>query len=87
MVSKKVTLTNKTGLHARPASNLVAFVKKFQSTVTIINGEKKANAASIINVLTLGAKQGTELEIVADGADEAIAVEEIAKYIADLKEW
>ena len=30
MVSKKVTLTNKTGLHARPASNLVAFVKKFQ---------------------------------------------------------
>ena len=32
MVSKKVTLTNKTGLHARPASNLVAFVKKFQSS-------------------------------------------------------
>ena len=31
MVSKKVTLTNKTGLHARPASNLVAFVKKYKS--------------------------------------------------------
>lgn len=86
MVSKKVTLTNKTGLHARPASNLVAFVKKFKSTVFILNGEKKANAASIINVLTLGAKQGTELEVTADGEDEAVAVEEIVKFISELEE-
>ena len=86
MVSKKVTLTNKTGLHARPASNLVSFVKKYKSTVFIVNGAKKANAASIINILTLGAKQGTELEVIAEGEDEAVAVEEIVAFIAALEE-
>ena len=48
--------------------------------------KKKANAASIINVLTLGAKQGTELEVIADGEDEAVAVEEIVKFISELEE-
>ena len=57
MVSKKVVVTNKTGLHARPASNLVAFCKNYNSKIFLSNGEKKVSAASIIHVLTLGVKQ------------------------------
>ena len=87
MLSRKVIVNNKTGLHARPASSLVSFVKKFKGcTVTIINGDKKANAASIINVLTLGAKQGAELEVIVEGENEAIALDEIVKFIENIEE-
>lgn len=86
MKSKKVVITNETGLHARPASTLVAFVKKYASDITLINGEKKANAKSIINVLTLGAKKGTEIEVQANGSDEDVAIEEITKFIEEIKE-
>ena len=86
MVSKKVIVNNKTGLHARPASSLVSFVKKFGCTVTLVNGDKKANAASIINVLTLGAKQGAELEVIVEGANEETAIDEIVKFIETLED-
>lgn len=86
MVSKKVVVTNKTGLHARPASNLVAFCKNYNSKIFLSNGEKKVNAASIIHVLTLGVKTGTELEVIAEGEDEATAVEEVVKFIAELED-
>lgn len=86
MVSQKVTIKNKTGLHARPAANLTAFVKKYKSKVYLVNGNKKANAASVINVLTLGAKQGTEIEVQCDGDDEAVALKEIVAYIEALEE-
>lgn len=86
MVAKKVVIKNKTGLHARPASNLVAFAKKFKCDVFITNGSKKANAKSIINILTLGAKQGTELEVSTDGEGEAEALKEIVNYIENLEE-
>lgn len=86
MVSKKVVVTNKTGLHARPASNLVAFCKNYNSKIFLSNGEKKVNATSIIHVLTLGVKPGTELEVIAEGEDEAAAVEDVVKFIAELEE-
>lgn len=86
MVSKKVVVTNKTGLHARPASNLVAFCKNYNSKISLSNGEKKVSAASIIHVLTLGVKTGTELEVIAEGEDEAKAVEEVVKFIEALED-
>ena len=86
MVSKKVVVTNKTGLHARPASNLVAFCKNYISKIFLSNGEKKVSAASIIHVLTLGVKTGTELEVIAEGEDEAKAVEEVVKFIEALED-
>ena len=86
MVSKKVVVTNKTGLHARPASNLVAFCKNYNSKIFLANGEKKVSAASIIHVLTLGVKTGTELEVIAEGEDEAKAVEEVVKFIEELED-
>ena len=86
MVSKKVMVTNKTGLHARPASNLVTFCKKYNSKISLSNGEKTISAASIIHVLTLGVKQGTQLEVIAEGEDEATAVEEIVAFIENLDE-
>ncbi|MFI3175593.1 MAG: HPr family phosphocarrier protein [Bacillota bacterium] len=86
MVSTKVTIVNPTGLHARPASELAAFAKTFESKIFLINGPKQANAASVIKILTLGAKQGVEIEVTAEGPDEAEAAEAVAKFIGAIEE-
>lgn len=77
----EITIHNETGLHARPAKTLVNLVKKFKSDVAIWNGEKKANAKSLISVLTLGAAKGSQLKIEVNGEDEASALAEIEAAI------
>lgn len=81
MKQLEITINNETGLHARPAKTLVNLVKQFKSSVTIWHGEKKANAKSLISVLTLGASKGSQLKIEVDGEDEEIALTEIESAI------
>ena len=63
-------IQNPTGLHARPAKLFVNTAKQFKSTVRVQNGEKNANAKSMISMLTLGAERGAEIMISVDGDDE-----------------
>ena len=51
MVSKKVKVINPQGLHMRPAQLFVAEMAKYDSTVTILFGEKTINAKSIMNLM------------------------------------
>lgn len=81
MKQLEITITNETGLHARPAKTLVNLVKQFKSNVTIWHGEKKANAKSLISVLTLGASKGSLLKIEINGEDEETALAEIESAI------
>ena len=74
MTSNDVVLQDEAGLHARPAAQFVKAASRFSSTITVQAGDKKANAKSIMQVLTLGARQGTTITISAEGADEADAV-------------
>ena len=71
MVSEKVTIINKQGLHARPAGMFVKEMAAFKSDITIINGEKKVNAKRVMQLMTACVKCGTEIEIQCEGADEA----------------
>ena len=61
MIERKVILKNQTGLHARPASEVVTFAKQLPCKVYISHNGKKAAADSILQLLTLGAKEGSEL--------------------------
>ena len=74
MASIEVTVADEVGLHARPAALFVRLAKTFKSTIVVRNGEREANAKSILRVLTLEAQQGDVLRIDADGddADEAV---------------
>lgn len=83
MYKKKVTITNKTGLHARPASDFVKEAGKFSSKITIkrLDEEEEVNAKSIVFLLSLGIGQGTEVEISANGEDEQQAVDSLAALI------
>lgn len=84
MYRKEVIVRNPTGLHARPASEFVAKVKKFQSKISICRSGaegKPGNAKSIIILLSLGLGQGETVEITADGLDEQQAVEELVALV------
>ncbi|MCB0165071.1 MAG: phosphoenolpyruvate--protein phosphotransferase, partial [Anaerolineae bacterium] len=65
---------NPTGLHARPAKVFVKTAKQFKADIRVQHGSKKANAKSVISVLTLGVEKGGEISITADGPDEEEAL-------------
>ena len=82
MIKKIVTITSPDGLHARPAGELVRAVKSFAgTTVSLATSAKKVNAASMLSVLSLGLKAGTEVEVIADGPQEAEAMDAVAGII------
>lgn len=74
MVQIVVTIKNPTGLHARPAAAFVQAAEGFESAIWIEKDGRRVNAKSILSVMSLGAKQGTSLKLVADGKDEAVAI-------------
>lgn len=81
MVSKKVTIVNETGVHARPAGVLVQTAGKFKCKVQILFGDKTIQAKSILNVMAAGIKCGSEIELQCDGEDEAEALDVLVKLI------
>ncbi len=86
MVELKTTVQNQTGLHARPAAQLVALAKSFHSKVTVLADDRSCDAKSIFSVLHACIKQGTEVVVRTEGDDEQTAAEEIVKYIEALEE-
>src|SRR5260370_40987383 len=64
-----VTFGSKSGLHARPTAIIVQNAKGFQSKITLSKNDKTVNAKSILSVLTLGAEQGEQVVLTAEGDD------------------
>lgn len=77
MKEKIVKVSNKMGLHARPAAMLVQTASKFHSTVKIIRDDFEVDAKSIMGVMTLAAALGSELKFIADGPDESEVLDTI----------
>lgn len=80
MLETKIIITNKVGLHARPASLFVQVANKCASDIMVSNlttAGKPVNAKSIISILTLGVMQNHEILIQADGPDEEDAIERL----------
>ncbi|NEZ46109.1 HPr family phosphocarrier protein [Clostridium niameyense] len=85
MLEREITITNPTGLHARPATLLVKKASSFKSDLFIECNGKKANIKSLIGVLSLGVTSGANIKLIASGDDETLAVEEITKLINTLE--
>lgn len=85
MYTKRTKVMNRTGLHARPASDFVKEAKQYASRITIANlaepEEKPANAKSIVSILAQGMGPGTEVAIAAEGEDEQQAVDALVALI------
>ena len=80
MAERRIQVTGRLGLHARAAANLVRVASRFQSSLTIqrLDGNAQADAKSILSILTLAASRGTDLTIIAHGADEQQALDAVA---------
>ena len=83
MYSKEVEIINKTGLHARPASEFTRKAIEFQSNINITNVTlgKEGNGKSIISVMSMGLAQGMMLKVTAEGDDETEAVETLVALV------
>ena len=83
MKSFTYVITDKEGIHARPAGIVVAEAKKYASAITIENKGKKADLKRIFAVMSLCVKNGEEVNIVAEGADEEAAAAGVEKVLKE----
>ncbi len=74
LAEKKVTIRNRLGLHARPASKFAQLASTFDSEITLVRDGKSVDGKSILEVLTLSCPKGTVLTIKAEGSDAGDAV-------------
>ena len=89
MIKKPITLKLRDGLEARPIALLVQEANQYSSTVYIEVENKKINAKSIMGMMSLGLcgmmslqlGNGEELTVVADGDDEADAIQGVEKLL------
>lgn len=77
MTERKVTVSNRAGIHTRPASMIVREASKFTADFFIEKDGYEINGKSIIGVMTLAAEQGAELLLLFDGVDEVAAADAI----------
>jgi len=75
------TVTIKTSLDARQAAYFVQTASKFDSEIQVSIEERKINAKSIMGTIALNMQEGQTATIIADGADEAVAVEELVAVL------
>lgn len=76
-----IVIDNPTGLHARPAKYFVKIAKQFTSDIHVQKDDKKANAKSMVSMLTLGVKCGMQIHITVEGSDEEEALKAITEAI------
>jgi phosphocarrier protein HPr len=84
MQQRRITITNRLGLHARAAAKLVRLANGYGSSVGLARADgrqKVADAKSILAVLMLAATQHTELDVMTEGADEAAAMDAVCALI------
>ena len=82
MISQKITITNPSGLHLRPAGNLCNEAMKYKSLITFSFDGGTANAKIVLSVLGACVKCGDEIELVCEGADEREAMEALVGAIS-----
>lgn len=81
MIRRLLEIKNRLGLHARAAAQLVQAVAKCEAEITVLKDDQVVNGKSIIGLMMLAAVQGSTIEVVADGPDEASAIEAIETLV------
>jgi phosphocarrier protein HPr len=78
---KEITITNKLGIHARPAAMFVKTANRFECDIFVEKDGEKVNGKSIMGLMMLAAGPGSKLTVEAAGDDAAKALAEIEKLI------
>ena len=83
---REVRITNKLGLHARPAAQFVKRVRSFRSEIWVVKDSRRYSASSLIDVLRANLDCGATATIEAYGVDADEALEELEKLLAEFHE-
>lgn len=81
--SRSVEIINKRGLHARASAKFVKMASTFDAEVTVSKDGQTVDARSIMGLMMLAAGPGASIEIAAEGAEAAPALDALAKLVAD----
>ncbi len=82
-ISFTFTVSDPAGIHARPASQLVAKAQEFNSAITLRMDDRSVDAKRILGVMGFGAKQGDSIEVSVDGDDETAAAAELERFVKE----
>jgi len=84
MKKRELIVNTKNGLHMRVASEIVKLARAHDCQLSLsCNGCKRANACSIMQLLTLDAVKGTNLEAQAEGPDADLVFEKLSDLLSD----
>ena len=81
LIKKSYVILSETGLHARPAAEIVKVASKYSSTIEIEKNEKKVNLKSILSVMSLGLGKGQSFSIYVEGIDEEEGLQELDQFL------
>jgi phosphocarrier protein HPr len=81
VTSRRVTVVNELGMHARAAAKFVHLATRFESRIRVGRYGREMDGKSIMGLLLLAAARGSALAISADGADEIEAVATLAALV------
>lgn len=81
MIVKEILIKSSSGLQSKSAAIFIQKASNYKSSIWISKDERKANAKSLLGVLSLGIGSGTKLSVTIEGEDEAEAAAELQKYL------
>ena len=81
MIQREVTITNTSGLHARPATFFIQKANTYRSGIWVVKDDRKVSAKSLLGVLSIGIAKGMTITLVADGDDEKSAIDGLVELI------
>lgn len=81
MITTKIKIINKLGLHARASAKFVSTAAKFQSHIDVTKNSQTVNGKSIMGVMMLAANKGSEITLEIDGPDEIAMNESLIQLI------
>ncbi|MDD5424571.1 MAG: HPr family phosphocarrier protein [Candidatus Omnitrophica bacterium] len=82
IAEKKITIRNKSGLHARPAAVFVQVANKYDSEVIVKKGKLEVNGKSIMGILMLAAGKNSQVTMKIDGDDAEQAMAELEQVLS-----
>lgn len=84
MITQEIILKNEEGLHARPATEIAKNASKYGCDIKLDVNGKEFNAKSVLNIMSAGIKNNTQIKIICDGVDEEKALAEMIELFENL---
>ena len=83
MISREVCFACDEETHMKSIALLIQKASNFESSIYIEKNDRRANAKSLLGVMSLGIDSGDQLKVIAEGEDEEAAVEVIVDFMLD----